>query len=234
MRHTDCISSSSRAMARFCADKYGCEMDRIRVVHSGVDTSRFVPRPQPVDIRFPRILFVGNIVGNKGIANLVELVLKLRRRYPRICLKAVGKTESDLASSLLSTIEIAGAHANVEFVGYVEHTELASFYAWCDFLAVPSVYEALGNIYLEAMASGRPVVACNTGGTPEAVIDGRTGILVPPRDVEALEAAIIRLTDDTALRERMGGDGREWVEQNFSFLRYTDKVEKLYKDLVGS
>ena len=76
------------------------------------------------------------------------------------------------------------------------------------------------------------MIGCDSGGTPEAVIDGKTGLLVAPRDDEALEAAIIRVTDDNELRTRMGQDARSWVEQNFSFERYTDTVENLYRDVL--
>src|SRR4029079_4681678 len=103
-------------------------------------------------------------------------------------------------------------------------------YAWCDVFVGPSTYEpGPGNVYLEAMASSKPVIACNSGGTPEVVQDGLTGVLIPPRDLVSLIAAITRLADDSALREQMGVAGRRWVQTNVALETYIDKVEHLYE-----
>jgi glycosyltransferase involved in cell wall biosynthesis len=97
----------------------------------------------------------------------------------------------------------------------------------------PSAFEpGPGNIYLEAMASGRPVIACNSGGTPEVVLDGETGLLVNPESVEDLVAAIEKLAVDIPLREKLGRQAREWIESRFTLDRYIDKVESIYQALV--
>jgi glycosyltransferase involved in cell wall biosynthesis len=86
----------------------------------------------------------------------------------------------------------------------------------------------VANVYLEAMASGCPVVASSTGGAPEAVVDGETGLLVEPGDVEATAAALDRVLGDAALRERMGDAGRRRVDDYFAMDRYVDRVLATY------
>lgn len=223
MRHTDRLMASSRYVAKFCG------REDAAVVHSGVDTRMFSPRPRPADERMPRILFVGTIVGNKGVGLLVEAVLRLRAKFPKICLRIVGKGEAELQDKLRAQIAGAGATAHFEFTGPVMHDQLTEHYAWCDCFAAPSTIETLGNTYLEAMACGRAPIACNTGGTPEVVLDGETGLLIAPRDVNALEEAILKLSADAGLRERLANRGRQWVEENFSLPKYIAKIEAVFR-----
>jgi glycosyltransferase involved in cell wall biosynthesis len=232
IEHADRLLASSRRNAAFCADRYGCKLEEIRVIHSAVDTTRFFPRAQPEDERHPRVLFVGNLVGNKGIASLVETVIQLKERYPKIALRAVGNGDKDLLIDLKKRVADAGAESNFQFQGYVRHADLAEHYTWSDFLVGPSVFEGSSNVYLEAMACARPVIACNTAGTPEIVVDQETGLLVPPKDNEALERAIVALTEDETLKRRLGASGSDWIQQRFSMEKYAARVEQLYKELI--
>lgn len=164
----------------------------------------------------------------------MKAVIKLRAQYPKICLRVIGKGGHDFLTSLKKLILASKAKANFEFKGYVPHNKLPDHFAWCDFFAGPSTYEpGPGNVYLESMACGKPVIACNSGGAPEVVRDRETGLLVPPGDTDSLENAIASLTDDVSLRERLGGNGRAWVERSFSVERYIGKVERIYKELIS-
>jgi len=233
IQHTDLVLASSHNTAAFCASHYDYPLNQIQVIHSGLDTTRFAPKPRVADERHPKILFVGNMAASKGFDLLINAVLHLRERYPRICLRTIGRGKQDQLQRLATRIAEAGAAANFDIKGYVANPDLPQHYAWCDFFAGPSTFEpGPGNVYLEAMACGRAVIACNTGGAPEVVLDQETGLLVPPRHSDALEAAMVSLAEDTALREALGRRGRAWVAGNFSLERYIDKVESLYKALL--
>jgi glycosyltransferase involved in cell wall biosynthesis len=230
--------ASSHNTAAFCAQRYDYPLDEIRVIHSGIDTAEFLPRPQPQDEREPRILFVGTVSSVKGFDVLVRAVLQLRTQYPKICLRVIGRTigrkRQDFLRSLQKQIAAADAQTNFEFKGYIPYSELSDHLAWCDFFAGPSIYEpGPGNVYLEAMACGKPVIACNTGGAPEVVRNKETGLLVPPRDTKSLKRAIRKLTKRVSLRERLANNGRAWVEENFSTQSYIAKVERIYKEVVA-
>jgi glycosyltransferase involved in cell wall biosynthesis len=234
IQHADRLLASSRATAALCAERYGCSLDEIEVIHSGINTAMFRPQPPPDDVWYPKVLFVGNLGDNKGIESLVNAVIALRATYPRICLRVVGKGGQDFVTCLRQRIAADRAQANVEILGYVPYGKLPEQYAWCDFFAGPSVYEpGPGNVYLEAMACEKPVIACNSGGAPEVVLDRSTGLLVPPQDVVALQDAIVTLTEDALLREQLGRNARAWVEWCFSIEQYTTKVERVYQDLVS-
>jgi len=234
MQRSDLVIASSQNIANFCARKHDYPAQKIHVIHTGVDTDRFAPRTQPADARGPRILFVGKPSRSKGFPALVDAVLDLRKAFPRIMLRAVGKiTEDETAAKLTKKIAAANAQENFDFRGNAPHDELPPHYAWSDLVAGPSVFEpGAANVYIEAMSCGKPVVACNTGGTPEAVVDGETGILVAPESVDALRKAIADLSVDPALRSRLGANAREWVLSRFSIEKYLDRVEMLYRQVV--
>jgi len=232
LRHADKVLASSRNTAKFCADRYQYPLEEIDVIHSAVDTLHFAPRESPGS-RNPNVLFVGNLSGAKGIDSLIDAVISLRRAYPRIHLRCIGKGDAAFIDRLRQRITEASAEANIEIVGYVAHADLPTYFQACDIFAAPSVFEpGPGNIYLEAMACGRPVIACASGGAPEVVLDGETGLLVPPADVLALAGALDRLAGDTELRARLGRNGRGWVESRFTKEKYTDRVERIYSQLL--
>ena len=105
--------------------------------------------------------------------------------------------------------------------------------AAADLSVLPSLSEGLPNAVLESMAAGVPVVATSVGGTPELVEDGVTGLLVPPRDAEALAVAIARLIGNPALARRFGEAGRRRVHDRFSMAAMVRATERLYLGLLG-
>src|SRR6185295_11113222 len=97
---------------------------------------------------------------------------RLKSRFPKIRLRAIGKGDAEQKAAINGLLAEHSLQDNFELLGFVPYENLPDQYAWCDFFAAPSVYEGgPGNVYLEAMACGRPVIACNTGGIPEGVED---------------------------------------------------------------
>src|SRR5207253_6815553 len=112
-------------------------------------------------------------------------------------------------------------------LGFVPHDELGPLYDRAAVVAVPSRREGFGVVCAEAMAHGRPVVASAVGGLLDLVVDGETGLLVPPRDPPALRAALDRLLDDPLLRARLGAAGRERIRERFAWDAVLDATVKL-------
>jgi len=118
----------------------------------------------------------------------------------------------------------------------VSWREAPDFYALCDVVAVPSVVDAEGNVdglpnvLLEAMASGRAVVASRVAGIPSAVADGQNGLLMPPGDVDALAAGIVRLLQDAPLRAALGAAARARMHTEYGWAGVAERYEALYRE----
>ncbi len=163
----------------------------VRVVPVGVDVPDVTVEPDDP----PHVLFVGRLSEEKGVLELVEAA----RGLPLV---VVGD------GPLRERVPDA--------VGFVPRVELGAYLDRASVVVCPSRREGYGVVAREAMAHSRPVVATNVGGLPEAVVDGETGLLVPPGDPAALRAALERLLGDAELRARLGAAGRERVRERFS------------------
>jgi glycosyltransferase involved in cell wall biosynthesis len=118
----------------------------------------------------------------------------------------------------------------VRFWGF--RKDIPEILAQVDILVVPSLQEPFGKIIIEAMAMKNPVIASRVGGIPEIIVDGQTGILVPPGNAEALRLALASLLENRAMREKMGIEGRKRVEQRFSIEKNVRQTEYIYERLL--
>jgi glycosyltransferase involved in cell wall biosynthesis len=233
IRLADALMACSANIADFTADHYSLKRDDINVVHCGVDAAAF--RPPAAREGRPMVLFVGNIALNKGIGVVVDAVLRLRHRHPDILLCAAGVGDDDTRDELMSKVKAAGAERNVEFLDFVGREGLARLYQEAHVFASPAEHEVgVANVYIEAMASACPVVACRTGGALEAIVDGESGFLVPPHDVDATARAIDKVLSDADLREDLGNAGRRRVEGYFAMEKYIGRVLASYERAIES
>lgn len=160
----------------------------------------------------PLIGFVGRLTRDKGIVDLYQAFKRLQPAYPELRLLLVGDFEAGDPIPAESRVQME-RDPFVVITGFV--TEVAPYYWTMDVLALPTYREGLPGVSLEAQAASVPVVSTNATGAVDAVLDGFTGIQLPPGDVDALTAALDRLLGDPGLRARMGKFGCLWVEQNF-------------------
>jgi len=172
---------------------------------------------------------VANLNWRKGHAFLLWAFAKVVSQQPGARLLLVG--EGPLRESLEDLTRELRLTEDVRFLG--RRTDVADLLPALDLFVLPSVTEGLGVALMEAMAVGLPCVATRVGGVPEVVADGETGLLVPPRDPEALAEAMLRLLPDTALRRWMGQAGRRRVEEHFSIERMVADVERMYSALLA-
>jgi glycosyltransferase involved in cell wall biosynthesis len=236
IRLADGLMASSHNIADFVAEFHGVERATIDVVHCGIDAATFRPaRPGGRADHRPTVLFVGTISPAKGAHAVFEAVLRLRPRYPGLRLVVVGRTDAQTTRWFLSQARAAGAEDCLDLRGFVsDRDDLPAVYQAADVFASPARHEVgVANVYVEAMACGLPVVAGTTGGAPEAVVDGESGLLVPPGDVEATVAALDRLLGDADLRRRMGAAGRQRVEAYFAIDRYIGRVLAAYERTIA-
>jgi L-malate glycosyltransferase len=171
----------------------------------------------------------------KGIEYFLEAAAMVARRVPEARFLVVGdatkQVDGDYRKELERRADRLGVGARIRFTGL--RSDVPDILAEVAVSVLPSLSEGLSNVLLESMAAGVPVVATTVGGNPEAVEDGVTGLLVPPRDPGALAQAICRFLDSPELASRFGQAGRERVLDRFSLERMVQETESLYLDLLS-
>ena len=181
----------------------------VRVIPSGVE----LPERVGTEADPAEVLYAGRLSAEKGVLELLDAAAGLN-------LVVAGD------GPLRDRIPFAR--------GFVPHDELQQLYARAAVVACPSRREGFGVACLEAMAHGRPVVATRVGGLLDLVVDGETGIVVPPRDPAALRSALERLLADPDLRRKLGSAGRERARTHFSWERVTDATLAAYAEAIGT
>jgi glycosyltransferase involved in cell wall biosynthesis len=186
---------------------------------------------QPSDVA---VGLVGQVSEIKGIAEFVEAAALVAPRCPTVRFVVIGEDQQHhgrVRREMTERVDSLGLTSRFTFTGY--RPDAPTLAGALDVTTVPSHVEPLGLSALEAMAAGTPVIASAVGGLAESVIDGETGLLVPPRDATALAAAIERLAADREARERFGTAGRARVRDQFSPERHADRLQALYDEILG-
>jgi glycosyltransferase involved in cell wall biosynthesis len=211
-RVSDRMVAVSRAVGDH-AVRLGCRPDSVRVIPNGVDLDRFHPTVVASTDEPPRrrIGLIGRLIANKGPQYIVEAAPLILDRHPDVEFVVVG--DGPLRGPLEARVAEQGFGPAFSFLG--ARSDVADILRTCSLAVRPSLSEGLPLAILEAMASGLPVVATPVGGTPEIVLDGQTGYLIPPRSPEALAAAINRLLADPVRAAEMGRCGQELVRHTY-------------------
>lgn len=224
--HVDAAVSCSQYNARTIGNRYGFEP---RVVFNGIDTGLFrrtVPDPSLRRVGERLLLFVGRLQPWKG----VETAIRALAEIPGATLLIAGDGE-DRGRLERLTVELGLGH-RVCFLGALPRAELPRLFSSVDLLLATSyASETFGIGLVEAQACGLPVVATRFGGFPEVVEEGRTGLLVPPRDAQALAKAAMALLDDPARRSAMAARAPAWAAR-FAWPAVADRIEAVYRGIL--
>jgi glycosyltransferase involved in cell wall biosynthesis len=211
--------------------RYAGNRRDIYVIPPGVDTQVFQPGRR--DEERPLTLgFMKRLMPKYGPEFLIEAMPAIVRAHPGARLLMGG--EGPRRSSLEHRVEVLGMRDNVQFLGAVPYEQVAAVLRQIDIFVMPSVYdsETLGVAALEAGAVEIPVVASAVGGVGEAVLDGDTGVLVPPGDVEALTTAIVGLAAAPDRARAMGRRARRFVQEKYEWRSCVERMEGLYQHVA--
>lgn len=206
----------------------------------GFENSKFFPlsigddfrlKPQKQQQKRPTLLFMGAIAEQKGVRFLLPALLKIKKQFPDVLLRVAGS--GNLLEKLKTESINLKLEDNVEFLGFINHKEVRSFYLSGSVLLMPSIWhEQFGLVGPEAMACEVPVVGSNIGGIPEWLRHNENGLLVPPQDVNELALAVIKLLKDDSLRKEMGFNGRKYVLKEFGGEKFSNELLKMIKSII--
>ncbi len=230
-RFVDKIIAVSKAVKGYLVDEKGVPAQKIEVIYNGVDVEKFSSRdtvhsPQSGNRKFT-IGVIGRLEPQKGHRYFLEAVTMLGDKGKDIDFRIIG--DGILRHELERMARDFGIDDRVRFLGYQK--DMREVIATFDLVVLPSLYEGLPLVILEAGAMGKPVIATDVDGSGEAVIDGETGILVGPGDSDALKEAMERCLTEKEALVRFGKAGREHVARSFTSALQIDNTEKLYDAL---
>lgn len=212
-------------------------------IFNGIDTKIFNPDLKGDNIRNKYGLKRDEIVigissrfdtekGHEYFLKAAKIVLAKHKNIKFLVVgSGVFKEHIERENYLKTYTEKLGISNNVIFTGFLNGMQ--NIYAAMNVLVLASFAEPFGRVTFEAMACGKPVIGTNIGGTPEIVIDGKTGILIPPKDENKLAEAVIKLLDNQEMMRQMGKAGRKRVEELFSIERHVQRIEQIYKEVLS-
>jgi len=214
--------------------------ERVRVIRNGIDTDEYRPDPGTdvlerygVDLARPYVIFVGRITRQKGVPVLLRAASRLIPEAQLVLLAGAADTPEQLAEVTELVDGLRATRSGVIWIPeMLPKPEVIQFLTHAAVFAIPSIYEPLGIVNLEAMACGTAVAGSRTGGIPEVVADGETGLLVPPDDPPALAEALNALLRDPARARAMGQAGRKRAIAEFGWPAIAAQTAELYAELV--
>ncbi len=211
----------------------GFDGSQIEPIHLGIPLEKFSCEGRLArDPKQVRMLYVGSLWEGKGPQIAVQALGKLIQRpgLPSVHVDFYGSGAPGFIEYLNWEIKNAGVESLVTFHGFVDRKTLPEVFRSHDILLFPSIWdEPFAAVPIEAMACGMALIATTAGGTPEAVVDGQTGLLIPPRDSDAMADAMERLIRDSDLCQRLGEQACRRVKEKWSFDAYIKKLEARYE-----
>ena len=228
LKNADRVITTSNALAKIISKECKIPIDKINIIPRGVDAGKF--ESQPWDrVERNLIFFAGRLEEGKGVRYIIEAMKHVFKEIPNAKLVIAGEGPGrEKFEDFAQTV----ASKNIEFLGKIPHKEMAEWYGKCNVFVMHSRFEPFGAVTVEAMASGRPVVVSNAGGSIEIVKNNETGIVVEFGDAKGIADAIVKILKDEELARKMGEKGRKRIEEEYSWEKEADKIEEIYEKLI--
>lgn len=242
-RRVDYLIAISEVIRRNLLATHPVSAGKVGVIHHGVDLQEFSPERFEADavraelgVSAAHLVFgiVGRLQISKGYLEFLEMARRLRSRLPHARFVLIGgpsRGEEEEAQLILDRIAAAGLQEVTICLGFRQ--DVARLLAALDVFVFPSHAEAFGLVLIEAMAMGKAVISSNCDGVLDIVKPGQTGLLVPPKDVEALTQAALQLAEDAPLRRRLGTAAERHAAESFSLPKMLAATEAVYHQLAG-
>jgi glycosyltransferase involved in cell wall biosynthesis len=224
------VICNSQHTKRALAQQYGLPSDRLKVIYKSIDLDRYVFRPGRPENGRPSVLFVGGNVQRKGLPTLIRAAPLILEIFPDTEFVVVGDNQN--LAAMMTLCGRHGVREDFHFLGWQSHDQIQERYQRATVLVMPSLMEAFGVVFLEAMASGVAVIGGDVGGTKELIQAGVNGLLVRPRDHQALAEKILYLFQNEGSRQELIRNGLETVRR-YGVQRMLQETYALYESLLG-
>lgn len=226
VKRTLALGDAFLVLATAWKDFFGgiIDRDKITVLADAVE----LPAPCQKQYGVHKLLFLGRLCREKGIGEILSIMPQLRSRFPDVKLYLGGIWEDEkLKEQALSMEEC------VTDLGWVSGSAKQKILRECDIFVMPSYFEGQSVSILEAMANQCAVAASDTGGIPDMIVDGQTGLLVPPKDAQALRDRLLTLLSDPGLCRELGENARKKAEAEFSMEQNIKRLLSIYEKISG-
>jgi len=178
------------------------------------------------------ILSVSHLIKTKGIDLNLKAINKLKQKYPDIIYLIIGKgKEKKNLEELVNKLNLQNM---VKFIGEISHYEVMEYMASCDIFSLPSWNEAFGVVYIEAMAQGKPVIGCQGEGIEDFVENGKTGMLVKPKDVDSIVKVMDYLLSNPDEARAMGQRAHKFVLENYTWGKNAERTIEVYREVLNN
>ena len=240
IRHADICTANSRATAQKALQMTACR--NLMIIPMGVDLNDFKKSTEVGDLKKKLrldgevILSVGRLIDLKGTDYLIKALPKVLLRFPQTKALIIGSGPQK--SYLLNLAKELHIKDSVVFIGQIPHSQMAKYYSLADVFVLPSITskmgetEGFGVVLLEAMACGLPVIGSDTGGIPDIIKNGETGLLFRQKESPDLANQIIRLLTDEDLRKKMVANARNLIETQFSWEIVAERFMEVYCGVI--
>lgn len=226
VRESDALIVCSKSMGAEITELFGPDLAGITVIRNGIDVASWPFAKRRAHTGPAELLFVGRLEYEKGVHDAIAVLPRIRRTHPGTTLTVAGEgTQQDWLIAQAREHRVLKA---VRFAGHLGHQDLLDALHRTDVAVLPSHYEPFGLTALEAAAAGAPLVTSNVGGLGEAVINGKTGLSVPPRDIAALAGAVRSVLDDPAGAQRRARAARNRLTRDFAWRAVAAETAAVY------
>jgi glycosyltransferase involved in cell wall biosynthesis len=228
LRLSDEITAVSPSVAVELTE-YGVDSSKVRVMWNGVDEKIFCPRANNEKLD-KYVLYTGVLRARKGLFDLIKCAIIVNKINPTIKFVICGT--GPLLQKLREEVRRVGLDQKIIFLGRVNRKRLVQLYQNATVHVVPSIYEGLPTVLLEAMSCGLPIVATNIGGNRDLIYSKVNGLLVPPSAPQEMAQMITMLWSDESLRNRLGSNARETILKKYTWDIIVDNFIDLYQSII--
>jgi glycosyltransferase involved in cell wall biosynthesis len=210
--------------------RYGCPPNKITIIPNGVDTSEY--SPIGIEENDHMLLWCGRFIQQKGLDTLITAMKIVNEKDPKVKLIMTG--DGPLLPKIYRQVQKSGLSNNVALLGRVPRKDIAVLMNRASVFVLPSLYEGMPYVLLEAMACGKPVIGTNISGINDIICNRYNGLIVPPKDSHRLSMAILELINEKQYRRKLGQNARNLMVEKYSWNAVTNLIEQAYYDISSS